>query len=231
MPNLTIDPTPEFNFMSGVYEASDRMFSHTDNGLNYSLRDSDGFQWVNQAGWTPEFAKTTGKDGATRGLKGNYYVGGYWSDWHYTEFGKTTRIDNSYGLYALASQEVYQAEEGTDKGLSLFGTVTYAPQRNIAIVPFQLNGGAIYKGLIPGRDEDRTIFGVIYGEFSPNYANTLAASGRGYAHSETVFESGYRIQLVKWAYLQPDLQYIKSPGGTGRIPDAVVVGTQFGVTF
>ncbi|HEY8965082.1 MAG TPA: carbohydrate porin [Candidatus Methylacidiphilales bacterium] len=228
---VRLDPTPEFNVQSGVYQTSDRMFSHTDNGLDYSMRDSDGFQWVTQAGWTPEFAKTEGKNGALRGLRGNYYVGGYWSDWHYQEFGKTSRIDNSYGLYALASQEVYQAEPGTDKGLVLFGTVTYAPQQNISIIPFQLSGGAQYKGLLPDRPEDRAIFGIIHGEFSQNYANTLAAQSLGYAHSETVLEWGYRVQLTKWAYIQPDLQYVATPGGTGRTPDAVVVGTQFGVSF
>jgi porin len=31
--------------------------------------------------------------------------------------------------------------------------------------------------------------------------------------------------------VQPDLQYIIRPGGTGNIPDAFVLGAQIGVSF
>ena len=39
------------------------------------------------------------------------------------------------------------------------------------------------------------------------------------------------FQVTKWSYIQPDLQYVIDPGGTGDIPDAVVIGAQMGVTF
>ena len=32
-------------------------------------------------------------------------------------------------------------------------------------------------------------------------------------------------------FLQPDLQYILRPNGTGQIPDALVCGAQVGVNF
>jgi len=37
--------------------------------------------------------------------------------------------------------------------------------------------------------------------------------------------------VTRWSYIQPDLQYVIDPGGTGDIPDAVVIGAQMGVTF
>jgi porin len=46
-----------------------------------------------------------------------------------------------------------------------------------------------------------------------------------------VLEIGHRFQVTKWSYIQPDLQYVIDPGGTGDIPDAVVIGAQMGVTF
>lgn len=39
------------------------------------------------------------------------------------------------------------------------------------------------------------------------------------------------VQLTKFAFIQPDLQYVIRPNGTGRIPDALVIGAEFGFTF
>jgi porin len=49
---------------------------------------------------------------------------------------------------------------------------------------------------------------------------------------ETVLELTYRLALLKSAlYIQPDLQYVFRPGGTGRISDALVLGAQVAVNF
>ena len=37
--------------------------------------------------------------------------------------------------------------------------------------------------------------------------------------------------ITKWMFMQPDIQYIIQPGGTGDIDDALVLGFQFGLTF
>jgi carbohydrate-selective porin OprB len=34
-----------------------------------------------------------------------------------------------------------------------------------------------------------------------------------------------------FAYIQPDIQFVSRPGGTGTIDDAVVIGAQMGVSF
>ena len=57
------------------------------------------------------------------------------------------------------------------------------------------------------------------------------AGGGAAASSEMVFELGHRVQLTKYAYVQPDVQFIRKPGGTGNIDDAVVLGVQFGASF
>jgi porin len=46
-----------------------------------------------------------------------------------------------------------------------------------------------------------------------------------------VVEFAHRFQLTPWSYFQPDIQYVIDPGGTGDIPDAVVIGAQMGFTF
>jgi carbohydrate-selective porin OprB len=52
----------------------------------------------------------------------------------------------------------------------------------------------------------------------------------GVQDCETVVELTYRFGLRKGAYfIQPDFQYIVRPGGTGRLPNAPVFGTQLGI--
>ncbi|MEO8043896.1 MAG: carbohydrate porin [Spartobacteria bacterium] len=82
-----------------------------------------------------------------------------------------------------------------------------------------------------GRDDDQTTFGFIYGNFSEHYARTVKAAGYGVPEYESVLESDYRIQLTKFAFLQPDVQWSIRPSGTGRVPNALVLGAKMGITF
>jgi porin len=48
---------------------------------------------------------------------------------------------------------------------------------------------------------------------------------------EWVLEFGYIIQLPGNAFLQPNVQWILQPGGSGDIPNALVLGAQMGISF
>jgi porin len=126
---------------------------------------------------------------------------------------------------------VFQESPGSGQGLTLWGDVVLQPDESVNIIPFQVSGGAVYKGLIPLRDEDVLIFGVVYGKFSRDYAGTVAEQGLGVPNYEITMEAGYRIQLTKFTYVMPDVQYIINPSGTGNIGNALVLGARIGVTF
>ena len=242
---LRVDPTPEFNFQLGVFQTWDQIFNRSHNGLDWSIRGRDGVMILAQAGWTPEFFKkpvprtSDGKSDAKttvalemRGMPGHYWIGGSFSPWDgYSQFGRTDKATGSYGFYAHADQMVWQEAAGSEQGLTIFVASGYYPQDNISIIPFQLNVGAFYTGLIPGRVGDKTIVGLIYGRFGDDYARTIEATGSNKPTRETIFEIAHRIQLSKFAYLQPDIQFVSRPGGTGSIQDALVVGAQVGISF
>ena len=251
---IRVDPTPEYNGMLGVYQVSNRVFNRAYHGLDWSMRPNDGILMISQIGWTPEFFKrpvpsgttndgktvadgksTSGKDFKTapsmKGLPGHYWFGAYWSPWQFSQFGTTETARNSYGFYWHADQMVFQEAPGSDQGLTLWTAFVLSPQQNIAKLPFQVNGGAVYKGLIPLRDDDFTCFGIVYGKFSSDYAGTVADADGGYPTYELVFEWNYKIQVTKFAFVQPDVQWVVNPGGTGNIPNALVLGMQAGVTF
>ncbi len=151
-----------------------------------------------------------------KGLPGHYWLGVTYSEWDgYQRFDGAGTEDVSYGFYAHADQMVYQEAPGSDQGLTVFAVGGYYPQDEILIVPFQINAGLNYKGLLPSRD----------------YARSVQVPGRPRAESEKVVEIAHPIQITPWSYFQPDVQWVINPGGTGDIDNAVVIGAQFGFTF
>ena len=166
-----------------------------------------------------------------KGLPGHYWMGGYYSTWIYPQFNSNQGQQGAYGLYWHFDQMLYRMNPFKDTGLTAWSAFVLCPQQNTAKLPFQYNGGLVYTGMIPCRPRDVSIFGVIYGNFSSNYAQANQATAGGYATYELVYEFAYRINLTKFAFVQPDAQWVINPGGTGNIPNALVLGAQIGVTF
>ena len=253
---LRVDPSPEWFAMAGVYQAT-HVNLYESHGLDWSMNNSDGVIMVGQVGWTPEFSKrpvesstpsegksiVSGKsfaEGKTvrptatpgmRGLPGHYWFGAYYSPWEFAQFGSSETATNSYGFYWHADQMIWQEEAGSEQGLTLWSAFVFSPQENISKLPFQANAGIVYRGLVPTRDNDITMLGFVYGEFSDDYADTVVESGAGNPQYEIALEAGYRFQVSRFAYIQPNLQWIINPGGTGNIPNALVLGAQMNVTF
>jgi porin len=103
-------------------------------------------------------------------------------------------------------------------------------------MPFFANGGLVYRGLFASRPHDTAAFGVAYGAFSSQRARSQrdarsAGSAAGIQKYEVALELTYIVQATRWLQVQPDLQYIINPGGTGRIPNALVLGFQLALTL
>ena len=256
---LRVDPSPECNALFGIYQTTNPSL-YQYHGLNWSMNQSDGVLMIGQVGWTPEFFKpaapaqsqpasdgksTVGKkalsegktfrpvaaDEELHGLQGHYWFGFYYSPSQYAQFGSNNLATNAYGFYWHADQMVWQESSGSDQGLTLWSAIVLSPQQNMAKLPFQANAGVVYKGLIPTRDHDMTMLGFAYGNFSEDYANSVQSALNGSPEYEIALEAGYRINFNKFTYIQPNLQWIINPGGTGNIPNALVLGAQMGVTF
>jgi porin len=244
--------THESEAMLGVYQVSPQVSRPSMHGLNWNFNPGDGLMLIGQYGWAPEFFKpaapaakssdgkstvdgknlnTPASDAIPHGLPGHYWMGGYYSTYSYPQWGTTQRQNGGYGLYWHFDQMLYRMNPFKDTGLTAWSAFVLCPQQNTAKVPFQYNGGLVYTGLIPFRPQDVSIFGVAYGNFSSNYAQANQATLGGYATYELVYEWGYRINMTKFAYIQPDVQWVINPGGTGTIPNALVLGAQIGVVF
>jgi len=214
-------PSENFSAKVGVYQLTDFMWDPDKHGTDFAFRSSDGASVMVELGWGWDWASKPGH--FALGLNNVYF--------HMPDFDSTETTDSFIRYYAQMDQQVTQESGGSQQGLYLFGTLAYTNQQQPALVPFQVSLGAQYVGPFDGRPNDRLIFGTTYGKLSDDYAKQQQALGEGNPDYEWIFELGYRVQLTKFAYFQPDVQYVKSPGGTGDIPDATVLGVQFGFTF
>lgn len=214
-------PSPDFKAKLGIYQLTKEMFNPDKHGLDFAFRSSDGVSVFTELDWKLDW----------NGRPGNFAVGLNSVSFDMPEFTSTKTTKPFFRFYLQGDQQVYQESPGSDQGLVLFMTLAYADQEQAALVPLQTSFGAVYQGLIDGRDKDKLIFGLTYGRLSRDYADQQQALGKGRPTYEMPIELGYRVQFNRFAYLQPDIQYVVRPGGTGNIPDATVLGAQFGASF
>jgi porin len=134
------------------------------------------------------------------------------------------------GAYAIADQWVYRerGEEGdVPRGLSVFVRAGTAPGQDRNRVVFDAETGVDYTGLVPSRGRDIT--GVAFAYTRLGAAAVRAAGGGG--DHEMVAELTHLFVVGEHLAIQPDLQYIVDPGGSGRIPDAFVAGLRLTLSF
>jgi porin len=143
---------------------------------------------------------------------GNLKLGG----WGHT--GTFTRFDGSqqrgtYGYYLILDQTLWQPEGERKDDRSLRTFLVYGrTQQTINNIDWHIGEGIVSMGLFVARPNDLMGFGSQYAHISPK---------AGLLHSyELAMEVFYKLQIIRWAALMPDLQYIIHPGG--RYPDALV---------
>jgi porin len=223
IPSFTVDPfstlgvrikaSPDKRFytMIGAYNSSPAALRDSVRGLDFGFEK--GALLIGELGYLPN------QEGDSKGLPGTYKIGGYYDTGGFDDLSNADdELRGNYGLYLLMEQMVYR-EGGPEsqQGLTPFATVTFAPKAEINTFPFFFSTGSVYRGLFPGRDDDNTSFGLAYGKFSKKLRNQ---------DFEMAFELTHMFVVTPWLSIQPDLQFIVHPAGTGDIPNAFVLGIE-----
>lgn len=175
------------------------------------------------------------------GLPGNYKLGGFYhtddfSDNYSTIFSAVAGTpgfhSGTWGIYFLADQYLYQEtgkEDPAKQGMVGFFRVAGAPaDRNLT--QFGIDGGLVYKGLIPSRDWDSVGVAASYLEMSDDIRRAQrdinAIAPGTFSHLvdyEAVVEVNYKAQMTAWWTLHVSGQRAIHPGGSGAHPDAWAV--------
>jgi len=236
--------TEEVYATTGVFDGDPDVGRDSMHGFDFGLKIDRGVIYLQEFAYAPNTAEDA------KGMPGHYKAGGFYHSGKFynlyedrnggsyvlTGLPRKSRIGN-YGFYFHADQMLYRENgPGTDQGLTAMGVCTIAPS-NWNMFPFFFDCGLIYKGLIPHRDKDIAAVGFTYGMWSWDQARSQQ-DRRDYLGDdiytqeyEIVLDFNYKIQITDWFFVQPDIQYIINCNGTGKVPNAMVVGSRFGFTF
>ena len=147
-------------------------------------------------------------------------IGAMTGSWRFPQLNNPKRWENrANSLFTSATLPVPFA---LGHGSRLWGTAALGTEPAINQVPFFIEGGWITQGVLPRRPLDAVVLGASRSSFSP-YARSSSGQRQSY---EGMLELGYILQLSQKLALQPGVQVIVNPEGTGKNETLVVPGMQ-----
>jgi len=227
---VKVRPTARTYIMGGVYNGDPSIRDNSNHGVDFSM-DGPLFGIA-------EIAYQPNSVPGDRGLLGNYKAGFWYDNSRFTDFNTGGFNRGNWGFYGMLDQVLVRfGEPASHRGFGVAGSFLASPDQSISRMHYFFTCALVTRGIFPLRPRDIVGLGVVYGHFSNDLQNFQRLAQQldpnvGVQSHETVLELTYRLALLKSAlYVQPDLQYVFRPGGTGRIPDALVLGAQVAVNF
>jgi porin len=227
---VKVRPTARTYIMGGVYNGDPSIRDNSEHGVDFSM-DGPLFA-IGEIAYQPNSLP------GDRGLIGNYKAGFWYDNSLYTDFNTGAVNRGNWGFYGMFDQVLVRfGESASHRGLGIAGSFLASPDQSISQMPYFFTVALVTRGIFASRPRDIIGLGVVYGHFSNDLQNFQRRAQQldpnvGVQSHETVVEFTYRLALLKSAlYIQPDLQYVFRPGGTGQISDALVLGAQVAVNF
>jgi len=245
---IKLEPTNWLYAQSGLYLAYPFGADPLNHGLSFEGYRKDpslnGLYSISEIGVTPKIGaeKLPGKYAAgfiywgveSAGFDGVNYDGRLQFYWQADQqlFREKSIVETEEVTWSGKGKNPVPTEKpkADAQGLYWFSTINFAPPAN-NVLQFYSLGGLVYKGLIPGRNTDQTGVAFAYGSYSFDAASVDRDRGRAPRTDQAVLEFDYRIQLNRFAYVQPTLQYIIRPGARGDIANDTIIGLHFGTNF
>jgi porin len=156
-------------------------------------------------------------------LPGRFALGGYDHNGQFERFNGTAQT-GAAGMYAMFDQTVWQSSvPDSNRSVGAFAQFSVADS-HVALITEQIGTGVQWTGPLPLSSRSSDIFGL--GPTWVQFSNQSPTVDR----YELAIEGFYKLQLTPWFDVQPDLQYIINPGGTGR-PNALVMTVRAELDF
>jgi porin len=254
---LLIAPTQHFYLQFAAYDGNpapavyrdlspDAVVSREFNrhGTQWALRGDEGALLI------AEVCVKTNPPEDARGLSGTYKAGVFYHTDTFSDVydgtlaalgsslstGAVRGIEGNFGAYLLVDQELWREPGTKADGLGFFARAVFAP-RGRSLVDFSGEAGLVYEGLWQADAADALGIGFAWIKMSPRVRAAVRdanlADGLGVAEPdyEAVVELTYRFQAAAWWTVQPHVQWIAHPGGSGALDDAVIIGLRTSVGF
>jgi len=226
---LKVDVTEQLYVQAGAYDG----YPDQIDGTGVKLNGEEGALLYLETGYRLNQGK------ADTGLPGNFKLGAFYHTGDFPDnlsvfeaqlgAGPVRFHPNTYGAYFLVDQTLFLEvgkEDPARQGLVGFFRLTGAPaDRNLT--QFGVDGGVVYKGLIPTRDYDSIALAGSYLEMSDDIRqgqrliNSVApGTFPNLVDYEAVVELSYKAQMTAWWTVHASIQRPIHPGGSAAIRDA-----------
>ncbi len=206
----------------------------------------------------PPAGDTSGPSKPPSGLPGLYKIGFWYDSARFPSYsrdpsglplaspysnGRYAFLPSNFSIYAVMDQMIWRPRADAARAVGVFARIMGAPgDRNL--VDLGVNAGMTLKAPFAGRDNNTVGVGYGFARLSP----TAVASDRDtnfYAGrypvrgSESFVELTYQAVLTPFLTVQPDLQYVWTPGGgvpnpldpARRVGNETILGLRSTVIF
>ncbi len=151
--------------------------------------------------------------------------------------------NGNFSVYGVFDQMVWRPDPDGPRSVGVFARIMGAPgDRNLA--SFSINTGITLKAPFEGRDNDSIGLGYGLAKISSRLIQRDQDTNNFGAYtpvrgSESFIELTYQAQIAPWLAVQPDFQYVWTPGGgianplvpTKRISNEAIFGVRTNVVF
>jgi porin len=216
----------ELYTMTGAYNTYLHFRDDKFHGVDFSIRHNSGVAIMEELGYSPKPLRDIG-------YPGNFKLGGLYDSEPRLQFETGQMRGGTWQVYLTGQQRLLRLPEGATnphQGLWGFLALTYAPPEMNTLEYFA-DAGILYFGLIPHRPNDELGLFGLWGQFSSDLRDSERASHQPTMTHEAIIEANYMYNVTPSLTVQPDIQGVFRPNGTGLISDALVLGVQITITL
>ncbi len=218
--------SPEFYLMTGAYNTYLNFRDDEYHGVDFSLRHNSGVAIIQELGYSPAPLRELG-------YPDTFKLGGLYDSEPRLNFESGELRGGTWQIYLTGQQRLLpRPKDATNSHQGFWGflALTYAPPKMNQLEYFA-DGGLLYFGLIPNRPKDELGLFGIWGQLSSDLAASQRASSQPVMTHESIIEANYMFNVTPSFSVQPDVQGVFRPEGTGQISNALVLAVQIAITL
>jgi porin len=212
--------------MTGAYNTYGDFRSDKFHGVDFSIRHNSGVALMEELGYSPEYLRQLR-------YAGDFKLGGLYDSEPRQQFETGKLRGGTWQVYLTGQQRLTPAPEGTSnrhQGLWAFLALTYAPPEMNTLEYFT-DAGLLYFGLIPNRPDDELGLFGLFGQFSSDLRDEERTNHEPAMTHEAIVEANYMYNVTPSLTVQPDIQGVFRPTGTGLVSDTLVLAVQVTISL
>jgi len=152
-------------------------------------------------------------------------LGGIAGSWRFPQLRNNKRWENTANTAFAHANLPLKLPIG--HGSRIWASGAYGFEPAINAVPTFVEGGLLIQGVMPHRPLDVLVLGASRSGLSP-YSRGPNGERQSY---EAMVELDYILQLSQNLQLQPGVQFVINPGGSGRVPGVIAPGVQISLNW